>query len=99
LVAAFSTARAHLDPGGVFVFDFWHGPAVLSDRPRHVVKEVADDRISVRRTTTPTMHFDADRVDVRFDVAIRAADGSGGREVVELHPMRYLFLPEIDLVA
>jgi SAM-dependent methyltransferase len=99
LVAAFATARAHVEPGGVFVFDFWHGPGVLSDRPRHVVKEVADDRISVRRTTTPTMHVEANRVDVRFDVEIRAADRSAVRDVVELHPMRYLFLPEIDLVA
>ncbi|HEY4744175.1 MAG TPA: class I SAM-dependent methyltransferase, partial [Desulfuromonadaceae bacterium] len=30
---AFATARAHLAPGGVFLFDFWYGPAVLSDRP------------------------------------------------------------------
>jgi SAM-dependent methyltransferase len=97
LAAAFATARAHLDPGGVFVFDFWYGPAVLSDRPREVVKEVEDARILVRRDTTPVVHVNDDRVDVRFDVTIRARDGGAEQRVQEVHPMRYLFLPEIDL--
>jgi SAM-dependent methyltransferase len=99
LRAAFATARAHLEPGGLFVFDFWYGPAVLSDRPRHVVKEVADARVQVRRTTTPAVDVNANRVDVRFDVDIRATADGSARTVTELHPMRYLFLPEIDLLA
>lgn len=98
LEAAFATARAHLAPGGVFVFDFWYGPAVLSDRPRHVVREVGDERIAVRRETVPVMRVNDNRVDVRFHVTISARDGSAERTVEEVHPMRYLFLPEIDLL-
>jgi SAM-dependent methyltransferase len=97
LLAALATARAHLQPGGVFVFDFWYGPAVLSDRPRHVVKEVRDDRITVRRETTPSMHLADNRVDVRFDVTITPHGGGAPQVVHEVHPMRYLFLPELDL--
>jgi SAM-dependent methyltransferase len=97
LLAALRTARAHLAPGGLFVFDFWYGPAVLSDRPREVVRTVADDRIEVRRATTPTMQVNANRVDVRFDVTIRARDGGAEQVLHEVHPMRYLFLPELDL--
>jgi SAM-dependent methyltransferase len=96
LEAAMATARAHLAPGGRFVFDFWYGPAVLSDRPRHVVKEVSDDRIDVRRETAPSMFINDNRVDVRFDVEIRARDGGDRTTVQEVHPMRYLFLPELD---
>jgi SAM-dependent methyltransferase len=108
LLAALATARAHLAPGGHFVFDFWYGPAVLSDRPRQVVKTVADERIEVRRETTPTLHPNHNRVDVRFDVLITARAPSGSapgagdpatQRVQEVHPMRYLFLPEIDLLA
>jgi SAM-dependent methyltransferase len=94
--AAFATARGHLDTGGVFVFDFWYGPAVLTDRPRHVIKEVADERVEVRRETTPTMHVNSNRVDVRFDVDIASRSGDATRRLSEIHRMRYLFLPEIE---
>lgn len=97
LQRAFATARAHLAPGGAFVFDVWWGPAVLSDRPRVVDKQVADDRVSVTRHTRPVMRFEDNVVDVHFDVDIRAADGRCER-VEELHRMRYLFGPELRLL-
>jgi SAM-dependent methyltransferase len=31
--SALKTAKSHLVPSGIFVFDFWYGPAVLTDRP------------------------------------------------------------------
>ena len=40
LRAAFTTAAAHLRPGGLFLFDFWYGPAVLAQQPE--VREAAD---------------------------------------------------------
>lgn len=94
--AAFATARRHLPVGGLFVFDFWYGPAVLSDRPRDVVKRVSDERIEVTRKTTPTMQVNLNRVDVRFDVDIASRTGGGTRQLSETHRMRYLFLPEIE---
>jgi hypothetical protein len=94
--AAFDSARAHLRAGGLFVFDFWYGPAVLSDRPRHVSKEVADDRISVTRSTTPVMLVNENCVDVCFDVRVTARQGAEKHAFSERHRMRYLFLPEID---
>ncbi|CAD5372628.1 SAM-dependent methyltransferase [Rubrivivax sp. A210] len=96
LLAGLRTARTHLREGGLFVFDFWYGPAVLSDRPRQVVKTVADARIEVRRETTPAVHVNDNRVDVRFDVHIRAREGGAEKRLHEVHPMRYLFLPELD---
>jgi SAM-dependent methyltransferase len=96
LEAAFTTARAHLAPGGDFVFDFWHGPAVLADPPRQVAKDVADERVRVQRRTTPTLHAEAHRVDVRFDLDVSARDGSAAQQFVEVHVMRFLFLPEIE---
>lgn len=93
--AAFATARAHLDTSGIFIFDFWYGPAVLSDRPRNVVKEVSDDRIAVRRRTTPTMYVNDNCVDVRFDVDILSRADARAERLTEVHRLRYLFLPEI----
>lgn len=94
--AAFDCARAHLRAGGLFVFDFWYGPAVLSDRPRHARKQVEDDCISVSRTTVPVMLVNENCVDVCFDVRVTARDGTGEHSFSERHRMRYLFLPEIE---
>lgn len=94
--AAFATARCHLEAGGVFLFDFWYGPAVLTDRPRHVIKEVADEHVQVRRETTPTLHVNSNSVDVRFDIDINGRIAGQSRQLTEIHRMRYLFLPEIE---
>jgi len=40
VLAMFRNAAAHLKPGGVFVFDYWYGPAVLTDRPAVRVKRM-----------------------------------------------------------
>jgi SAM-dependent methyltransferase len=94
LAAAFATARAHLAPGAAFVFDAWWGPAVLSDRPRAVDKHAQDDKIALHRRTAPTLLFEDNIVEVRFDIDIQAHDGRRER-VTEVHRMRYLFGPEV----
>ena len=38
VLAALRTARRHLEPGGLFIFDVWYGPAVLHQRPSERVK-------------------------------------------------------------
>ena len=44
LLGYFRSARSALEPGGLFLFDFWYGPAVLTDRPHgRERREVADD--------------------------------------------------------
>jgi hypothetical protein len=52
--------------------------------------------VQVRRETTPIVHVNDNRVDVRFDLVIQARHGNERQTVQELHPMRYLFLPELD---
>lgn len=94
---SFNTARCHLHPGGLFVFDFWYGPAVLSDRPKVVEKIVEDERIQVLRHTTPTMLSEQNCVDICFDVDIcLKQQGDVRQQLTEHHLMRYLFLPEIE---
>ncbi|WP_026841167.1 class I SAM-dependent DNA methyltransferase [Citrifermentans bremense] len=93
LLAAMSTALLHLKPGGVFIFDCWYGPGVLTDRPSVRVKELEDDSIRVTRIAVPAMHADRDLVEVDFLVFIKnLADGSIS-ELREKHLMRYLFTP------
>lgn len=94
--AAFASARHHLAPGGLFVFDFWYGPAVLSDRPRHATKNVANEDISVLRKTVPVMRINQNCVDVCFEVTIAPRAEARAQTFNERHRMRYLFLPEIE---
>jgi SAM-dependent methyltransferase len=93
--AAYACARRHLTPGGIFVFDFWYGPAVLTDRPRNASKNVADDAISVARKTVPVMLVNENCVDVCFEVTVTALADAQVQTFSERHRMRYLFLPEI----
>lgn len=93
--AYLATAKTHLNPGGLFIFDFWYGPGVLSDPPRVRVKRMQNDQIKVTRIAEPTLHSLTNIVDVRFDVRIEDCQGGAPRELVESHPMRYFFMPEV----
>lgn len=96
LLAAFATAAKHLAPGGVFLFDFWYGPAVLTQRPETRVHELESGDIRVTRIARPRLRDDANSVDVRFTVLIEEKATGTVKRLEELHVMRYLFLPEID---
>lgn len=95
LRAAFATARAHLEEGGAFVFDFWYGPAVLADPPVLRVKRADDAKIEVTRIAEPDHRPEENRVDVHYQVFVRDKASAAVREVRECHQMRYLFVPEI----
>lgn len=99
LRATFATAARHLAPGGAFLFDVWHGPAVLAQRPERRIKKVSDERMDVVRSAIP-LHDEARRtVRVRYDVECR--DRRSGETVgfSEDHLLRYLFADEIERLA
>jgi len=50
--------RRHLRPGGLFVFDFWNGLAVLNIRPEQRVKVVRQGNFVIVRTVTPELNFE-----------------------------------------
>jgi SAM-dependent methyltransferase len=94
-IAAMQTARDHLKPGGIFIFDFWYGPAVLTDRPVVRVKKLEDDQIQVMRMAEPVMHANKNLVDVNYTVWIKDKKSRQTEKIRETHKMRYWFLPEI----
>lgn len=98
LMAAFGTARHHLKADGIFIFDCWYGPAVLTDRPAVRVKELVDDTTSITRIATPVMHPNQNLVDVNYHLFVRDVLNKDVQEVREKHRMRYLFLPELSFM-
>lgn len=96
LVAAFETVSAHLQPGGLLLFDFWYGPAVLMQKPTVRVKRLEDEEIRVTRIAEPEMHVNVNVVDVNYQVWIEINESGKVEQVRETHKMRYFFLPELS---
>lgn len=96
VAAALATAAAHLRSGGLFLFDFWHGPAVLQTPPEARVKDMADERVSVHRRCEPEHDRERRVVHVRYSVDIAEQGGTRRETVRETHSMRYFFLPELE---
>lgn len=99
LLAMFSKVAKHLTVGGLFVFDYWYAPTVLTDRPTLRVKRMSSPETSVTRIAEPTMHAAESCVDVNYDIAVEnRAEGTTER-LQETHRMRYLSTVEVDLLA
>lgn len=96
LISCISNAKKHLNTNGIFIFDFWYGPAVLTDPPVVRVKRIADKEIEVLRIAEPEIHFQRNVVDVNYEVHVKKLDDSSIQIIKEKHPMRYFFLPELE---
>lgn len=99
LRAVFANAAAHLNPGGLFIFDFWYSPAVYAQKPSVRVKRMADDQVEITRIAEPVIHVNENRVDVHYTIFARELATGAVHTLQEIHPMRYFSLPEIDLLA
>ncbi|WP_345993133.1 class I SAM-dependent methyltransferase [Sulfurimonas sp. HSL-1716] len=99
LLQAFQVAREHLKEGGIFIFDFWYGPAVLTDLPTTRVKRLENNEIKVTRFVEPVLHVEKNVVDVHYDLFIENKKTTQIIEKKELHKMRYLFDTELELIC
>lgn len=96
LASMFAVARRHLNPGGLFVFDAWFGPAVLVSRPEERRKPIVlGDGTELVRIARSTLDVIAQTV--RVDYELVRADGTPdpSSEVAESHTMRFLFAQEV----
>lgn len=96
LRSAFLTAKAHLEKGGLFIFDCWYGPAVISIQPSLRVKYAENDAVSLVRIADPEWFPNENLVHVNYRVLIIDNETRNVSELNETHRMRYLFKPEID---
>lgn len=96
LISAFTATRSNLKKDGLFIFDFWYGPGVLTDRPKNANKVVENDKIMVARKTQSLMMINENCVHVGFDIEIKAKKSEDKHKVIEHHTMRYWFLPELQ---
>jgi SAM-dependent methyltransferase len=95
VLLAFGNARRHAKVGGVYLFDFWHGEAVLNDPPALRERTIVTEARRVHRVSSP--EWDRKRslvgVNYRFDIEELA---TGRRSTkYERHLLRYFFPSEI----
>lgn len=99
LQAVFANAAAHLNHGGIFIFDFWYSPAVYAQNPVVRVKRMADDQVEITRIAEPFIYSNENRVDVNYTIYSRELSTGDVQTLQETHPMRHFSLPEIDILA
>ncbi len=95
LSGACKVASNHLIPSGLFLFDCWNSPAVLTDKPIPCIKEVKlNDKEKIIRFIEPILNTMNHIVEVRFK-AWKVKNGRLINETNESHFMRFLFPQEI----
>lgn len=96
LEAALRAAARHLRPGGVLVFDCWHGPAVLADPPRPRDSEARDGSVLVRRRSRTRLRRRERLAEIRHEYTVREAPGGRASRFMERHSLRYWWPGEIS---
>jgi SAM-dependent methyltransferase len=96
LLSLINTAFSHLEQGGLFIFDFWYGPAVLSKGPEVRVKNLENNSLKVTRIARPILHDDINVVDVNYLMYVHNKNNKKITVIEETHKMRYLFLVELS---
>lgn len=83
------TAKEHLNPDGILIFDFWHKPAVLFEKPELRVKRCESKLGHLVRIAEPQLRIEKDIVDVNYQIFISDEKKSDYRTFREKHVMRY----------
>jgi SAM-dependent methyltransferase len=95
LNSMFTSVHKHLKPGGLFIFDVWHGSAVLHQLPEEREIKVTNVQQCFKRKAVPVINYAQNMVQVDYTIS------SLENKIIskESHQMRYFFLPELELLA
>ncbi len=86
-----------LNPGGIFIFDFWNGNAVVRDySPTKILRKKAGEREIIRHSETKL-----DRIRQLAEVQFTCMEFSLDQKMAEFsesHVVRYFFLREMEFL-
>jgi len=94
LAVSLRNIRGLIRDGGVFVFDFWNGNAVVTDYSPSRTKQAESGAIGIVRKSNTTLDLLAQIATVRFDFRLSNAGGIVG-EFSETHTVRYFYPQEM----
>ena len=92
---ALAAVRAHLEPGGLFIFDVWNGLAVLAQGPESRTASASDGATRVVRTSSTRVETERQLCHVHFDIRRTDADGQT-KTWSEDHTLRYFLAAELE---
>lgn len=92
-------ASYHIEKGGLFIFDVWYAPCVLTLKPQNKLKVVENKKYKIYRITEPKSRHSENIVDVKFNLIVYDKTAKTTSFVEEVHSMRYFSIPEIALLA
>jgi SAM-dependent methyltransferase len=97
VISSLKVVRKHLNLNGLFIFDVWYGPAVLSIRPGDRVKIIPTADGKIIRTASGGLDVSHHLSDVHFHIW-----SLSGNKVIneseEVHTMRFFFPMELDFM-
>lgn len=99
LLTAFKNVNQHLNDKGLFIFDVWYTPAVLTQVPEKRIKIVENNFIEVTRRAVPLNHWNKNVIDVNYDIDVLDKATDKIYHFSESHKMRHFSIPEIELLA
>lgn len=99
LLKAFEVSKSHLNDNGIFIFDFWYGPAVLTELPTTRIKRLENENIKITRLAEPIIYVQENIVDVNYDIFVNSKISKEVIEKKELHKMRYFFDTELEFLC
>ena len=95
LERTFQTVRRHLNVGGIFLFDFWYGPAIRRDPPQRRVKIVQAAGTVIHRKTIPEWDRERGLVCVNYHIEIKNVASGEITRGREQHIVRYFSTNEL----
>lgn len=87
----------HLTKDGIFIFDFWYGPAVLSIKPSVRIKKLQNSEVILHRIAESDLYIRKNIVNVNYNVLVKNKLDNVTTEINEIHKMRYYFETELEL--
>ncbi|MBX7042880.1 MAG: class I SAM-dependent methyltransferase [Ignavibacteria bacterium] len=99
LSGCIKNAARHLKKNGLFMFDFWYGPCVLTVRPSKRRKVLEGNGLKIIRSAVPVMEYNENVVEVNYAMRGTRLQGKKKFELCEKHRMRYFFLPELKYMC
>jgi SAM-dependent methyltransferase len=96
LKQAIECSFANLNPGGVFLFDYWHGPGVMKDPPAIRTKVAESANLKAKRTAAP-QHLPSQHL-VKLTISLQVTDKDNGAtyDSEESYKLRYWFPAELE---
>lgn len=99
LIRMFKIAKDHMQRDGLFIFDFWYGPAVLTNPPSIRVKRIENEEIKITRIAEPQLYPQKNLVEINYDIFVEDKRKDAIIEGKEVHRMRYFFDTELEMIC